>query len=44
VLPHHPDRSWLVAAAQPDIEPAAGEMVGHGDIFGEPKRIPVRQH
>ena len=44
MLAHHADRTRLVAAAKPDIEAAAGEMVRHRDVLGEPQRIPVRQH
>jgi hypothetical protein len=44
VLAHHPDRSRLITAAQSDIEAAAGEMIRHRDILGEPQRIPIRQY
>jgi len=27
-----------------DVQAPAGEVVGHCNVFGQPKRIPVRQH
>src|SRR5436190_3688455 len=31
------------AAAHPDLEPAAAEMIQHADLFGEPQRVVGRQ-
>jgi hypothetical protein len=44
VLAEHAHRPGLVTAGQPDIEPAAGQVIGHRDVFGQPQRVPVRQH
>jgi len=37
------DRPGLIATAQTDVEASAGEVVGHGDVLGQPQWIPVRK-
>jgi hypothetical protein len=44
VLAEHAAGPRLIAAGEPDVQSAAGQVVGDRDVFREPQWVPVGQH